>query len=69
MVGMSLDAEMHQAMSQYLMASNRLHVAEERGDQESIALSQLDQQVAATAYEDALVRRGWRAPTVVFAAR
>ena len=69
MTGMSLDAEMHKAMSQYLMASNRLLVAEERGDEDMIALSQLDQRVAATAYEDALVRRGWRAPSGVLAAR
>lgn len=66
---MTLDADMHRAMSQYLMASNRLRVAEEREDQDMIALSQLDQRVAARDYEEALVKRGWRAPAGVLTGR
>jgi hypothetical protein len=59
---MTLDAELHRAMTQYLMASNRLRVAEEREDLEMIIQSELDQQHAAAAYEQTLVTRGWRAP-------
>jgi len=58
----TLDAELHRAMTQYLMASNRLKVAEERNDAIMIEQSEADQKQAARAYEEALVKRGWRAP-------
>jgi hypothetical protein len=66
---LTLDAELHRAMSQYLMASNRLQVAEERGDSDMIDQSARDQRQAAAAYEAALVKRGWRAPVSAFASR
>jgi hypothetical protein len=66
---MTLDAELHRAMSQYLMASNRLRVAEERGDLEMLAQSEAEQRTAAAAYESALVKRGWRAPVAALARR
>lgn len=59
---MTMDDEMHRAMTKYLMASNRLKIAEERDDAIMIAQSELDQRTAAAAYEQALVKRGWRAP-------
>jgi hypothetical protein len=65
----TLDAELHRAMSQYLMASNRLQVAEERGDALRINQSEHDQRQAAAAYEAALVKRGWRAPVRALASR
>lgn len=69
MSALTLDAELHRAMTQYLMASNRQHVAEERDDVEMIAQSELDQRQAAAAYEAALVKRGWRAPVGALSSR
>lgn len=62
MAALNLDTEMHRAMSQYLMASNRVRVAEERDDAQLLAQAEQEQRAAAKAYELALVKRGWRAP-------
>lgn len=69
MSALALDAELHRAMTQYLMASNRLRIAEERDDHDMVAQSELDQRSAAEAYEVALVKRGWRAPARALASR
>jgi hypothetical protein len=66
---LTLDAELHRAMTQYLMASNRLRVAEERDDLEMIVQSEFDQRQAAAAYELTLVKRGWRAPISALSSR
>ncbi|MEO6715377.1 MAG: hypothetical protein ABIM89_18405 [Mycobacteriales bacterium] len=68
MPALNLDAELHKAMTQYLMASNRIRVAEEREDSLLLAQAEQEQRVAARTYEAALMKRGWRAPLGAFAA-
>lgn len=65
----TLDAELHRAMTQYLMACNRLQIAEERDDHALIAQSLVDQKRAAEDYEQTLVKRGWRAPARAMSTR
>jgi hypothetical protein len=62
MAALNLDAEMHRAMTAYIIASNRVRVAEERDDVQLLATAEQEQRHAAKAYELALVKRGWRAP-------
>lgn len=59
----TIDNELQRAMRDYLTATNRLAVAEEREDDERMFVARQEQRAAAAAYEEALVKRGWRAPS------
>ena len=59
----ALDNELQRAMREYLMATNRLAIAEERNDDEKMLQARREQRAAAEAYEQSLIKRGWRAPS------
>jgi len=65
MATITLDRELQRTMRDYLTAANRVQNAEERGDVDQISDLVREQTVAAHAYAQALVRRGWRPPASV----
>jgi hypothetical protein len=58
----ALDSELQKAMREYLTATNRLAIAEERNDDEKMFQARREQRAAAEAYHQSLIKRGWRAP-------